>query len=98
MKYFMVDQHIFDQIRLMRNRWIENIFSCFAGMSIWLILMGVMGWAVIVPPSSVKPSLSYPEKSALLKHTQTMISKQDQAFIDEMELAGRVKTKEVRKR
>jgi hypothetical protein len=99
MKYFMVDQHIFDQIRLTRNRWIENIFSCFAGMSIWLVLMGVMGWAIIDQPQpTTRPYLSYPDHGALLKHTKEQISKLDRAFIDEMEITSRMKTKEVRRK
>ena len=97
MRLINVDQHK----KKIRNRhdsnFTANVFATGAGMITWLVLFSVMGWAVVSEPVSPRPYLSYPDKGALLQHTKVQVSRADVAYIDDMELAGRVKTKETRK-
>jgi hypothetical protein len=98
MQYIMIDQHKKHIKNRRPTRSLENAFATMVGLTVWLMLFSVMGWtAVTEPQPPMRPYLAYPEKNALLQNSKDQMAKADRAFIDEMEIRGRIKTKEAKK-
>ena len=99
MSIIMIDQH---KKRIKNNsgyNFSANAFATGAGMIVWLMLFSIMGWSVVSEPQPpMRPYLSYPEKQTMLKTSKEQMAKADRAFIDDMEITGRMKTKEAKRK
>ena len=67
----------------------EGFVSTMFGLCLWLVLMGVCGWAVIEGPAPSRPYLQHTDKAWLATQARQTLAVQTAAINARMELQAR---------